>query len=269
MSRFLGTLLRKRKPNITEPPNFDKFMQFLDENSGQQLQEVTGPDGKKQIIAKRVERSPEMQSIYDSAMGAYNNALANIGELSQMSPIAGEKYDKYTQPFIDKYQNEVTKIYRNLSQQAQNQIAQKGFAGGNLEQKMQGELAQRQAESQLDAITRALQAGDVLKTNELNRQLGIQQSTLPEVYGFPQQQATSNLIGNQGALFGQRVGAQAAEQQGYDFMQSRTQNPFKDLAKMGAIAAGSYFGGPMGGMAVKQGIEGVSPSNQGAQRGFF
>ena len=99
-------------PKLAAPPKVKDIEDVIDEISGTDAITVTGSDGKKRRVMRRLPRTKEEEALFQKGQGMMKTALQNITNLYRYDP--GSAID--FQPIIETFANINSERMQNLSQ---------------------------------------------------------------------------------------------------------------------------------------------------------
>ena len=88
-------------PQLPEPPAPQELMDVIDEIAGAEAVTVTGADGKKRRVIRRLPRTKEEQAIYQKGQELMASALKNISQLYQYDPSSVVDFAPIIQTFAN------------------------------------------------------------------------------------------------------------------------------------------------------------------------
>lgn len=88
-------------PHLPEPPAPQELMDVIDEIAGAEAVTVTGADGKKRRVIRRLPRTKEEQAIFKQGQDLMASALKNITQLYQYDPSSVVDFAPIIQTFAN------------------------------------------------------------------------------------------------------------------------------------------------------------------------
>lgn len=88
-------------PHLPEPPAPQELMDVIDEIAGAEAVTVTGADGKKRRVVRRLPRTKEEEVLFKKGQDLMGNALKNITQLYQYDPSLVVDFAPIIQTFAD------------------------------------------------------------------------------------------------------------------------------------------------------------------------
>lgn len=227
-------------PTLQPPPG---FTDILDEISGTETVQVTTADGRKKLVTRAIERSPEEQAYLDKAKAMMTGALDELDLLLSNDPTASDQFKDVLDAFSTRQDRLTNDALNSIVSKRNNYIAQNGLDGSSAanEMRTQDAIRELQAKRDNEEILR-------LKKNEL---LGeeIQKKTMAFATGqgilddaYNKQVEGRTFTTNTGMAFWGQDSANTAQANQNALIQYQNKKPSLGSQLLGAAAsfAGNY-----------------------------